>query len=119
MRGVKAVSYTHLDVYKRQTFSLLVFAQQYNIPAVSPRQVVEQQFSIAKISIDYGRPAVKGRVIFGDLVPFGEVWRAGANEATKITFGQEVLFGGQKAVSYTHLDVYKRQTISRATYFIF
>ena len=84
------------------TFSLLVFAQQYNIPAVSPRQVVEQQFSIAKISIDYGRPAVKGRVIFGDLVPFGEVWRAGANEATKITFGQEVLFGGQKVKKGTY-----------------
>ena len=83
-------------------FSLLVFAQQYNIPAVSPRQVVEQQFSITKISIDYGRPAVKGRVIFGDLVPFGEVWRAGANEATKITFGQEVLFGGQKVKKGTY-----------------
>ena len=83
-------------------FSLLVFAQQYNIPAVSPRQVVEQQFSITKISIDYGRPAVKGRVIFGDLVPFGEVWRAGANEATKITFGQEVLFGNQKVKKGTY-----------------
>jgi hypothetical protein len=83
-------------------FSLLVFAQQYSIPAVSPRQTVEQQFSITKISIDYGRPAVKGRPIFGGLVPFSQVWRAGANEVTKITFGQEVLFGGQKVKKGTY-----------------
>lgn len=83
-------------------FSLLIFAQQYSIPAISPRQTVEQQFSITKISIDYGRPAVKGRVIFGGLVPFSQVWRAGANEATKITFGQEVLFGNQKVKKGTY-----------------
>lgn len=82
--------------------SLQVFSQQYNVPAVSPRQVVEQQFSITKISIDYGRPAVKGRKIFGELVPFSQVWRAGANEATKITFGQEILFGGQKVKKGTY-----------------
>ena len=79
-------------------FSLfaLGFSQQYNVPAISPRQIVDQQFSISKIVIDYSRPAVKGRKVFGDLVPYGQVWRAGANEATKITFGQDMLFGGQK-----------------------
>ena len=82
--------------------SVHAFAQQYNIPAVSPRQTVEQQFSVTKISIEYGRPAVKGRKIFGKLVPFGQVWRAGANEATRITFGQEVLFGGQKVKKGTY-----------------
>ena len=82
--------------------SVHAFAQQYNIPAVSSRQTVEQQFSVTKISIEYGRPAVKGRKVFGELVPFGQVWRAGANEATKITFGQEVLFGGQKVKKGTY-----------------
>ena len=82
--------------------SVHAFSQQYNIPAVSPRQTVEQQFSVTKISIEYGRPAVKGRKIFGELVPFGQVWRAGANEATRITFGQEVLFGGQKVKKGTY-----------------
>ena len=43
--------------------AMLGFSQQYNIPAVSPRQAVEQQFSVTKISIEYGRPAVKGRKI--------------------------------------------------------
>jgi hypothetical protein len=57
---------------------------------------------VTKISIEYGRPAVKGRKVFGELVPFGQVWRAGANEATKITFGQEVLFGGQKVKKGTY-----------------
>lgn len=82
--------------------AMLGFSQQYNIPAVSPRQTVEQQFSVTKISIEYCRPAVKGRKVFGELVPFGQVWRAGANEATKITFGQEVLFGGQKVKKGTY-----------------
>lgn len=82
--------------------ALMGSAQQYNIPAASPRQVLEQQFSISKISIDYGRPAAKGRKIFGELVPFGTVWRAGANEATKISFGQDVLFGGQKVKKGTY-----------------
>lgn len=76
--------------------SLFGYAQDYSVPAASPRQKVEQQFSISKVSIDYGRPAVKGRKIFGELVPYGKVWRAGANSNTKITFGQPVLFGGKE-----------------------
>lgn len=71
------------------------FAQDYSVPAASPRQKVEQQFSMSKIMVDYGRPGVKGRKIFGELVPYGQVWRAGANSSTKITFGQSVNFGGK------------------------
>jgi len=68
---------------------------QISLPAASPRQTVEQQFSTSKITVDYGRPGVKGRKIFGELVPYGKVWRAGANSATKITFAQPVNFGGK------------------------
>ena len=75
--------------------SALGFAQDYSVPAASPRQKVEQQFSMSKVSVDYGRPGVKGRKIFGELVPFGQVWRAGANSSTKVTFGQAVNFGGK------------------------
>lgn len=75
--------------------SAFSFAQDYSVPAASPRQQVEQQFSMSKITIDYGRPGVKGRKIFGELVPYGQVWRAGANSSTKITFGQSVNFGGK------------------------
>ena len=75
---------------------------QWNIPAASPRQSVEQQFSMSKISLDYGRPAVKGRKVFGELVPFGQVWRAGANSATKITFEQSIDFGGKVVPTGTY-----------------
>ena len=75
---------------------------QWNIPAASPRHTVEQEFSMAKISLDYGRPAVKGRKVFGELVPFGQVWRAGANSATKIIFEQSIDFGGKVVPAGTY-----------------
>lgn len=82
--------------------SAFSFAQDYSVPAASPRQKVEQQFSMSKISIDYGRPGVKGRKIFGELVPYNQVWRAGANSSTKITFGQSVNFGGKVVPAGTY-----------------
>lgn len=75
--------------------SVSAFSQTLSIPAASPRQTVEQQFSVSKISVDYGRPRVKDRKIFGELVPYNKVWRAGANSSTKITFSQPVNFGGK------------------------
>jgi hypothetical protein len=82
--------------------SVFSFAQDYSVPAVSPRQKVEQQFSMSKITVDYGRPGVKGRKIFGELVPYGQVWRAGANSSTKITFGQSINFGGKVVPAGTY-----------------
>lgn len=78
--------------------SLLGFSQ-FNVPIASPKQKVEQQFSLSKISVEYGRPGVKGRKVFGELVPFNKVWRAGANSATKITFEQNVNFGGKEVMA--------------------
>lgn len=75
--------------------SVAATSQTLSIPAASPRQTIEQQFSVSKITVDYGRPGVKGRKIFGELVPYGKVWRAGANSSTKISFGQPVNFGGK------------------------
>ena len=57
---------------------------------------------MSKITVDYGRPGVKGRKIFGDLVPFGKVWRVGANSSTKITFEQSVNFGGKTVSAGTY-----------------
>ena len=82
-------------------FSVAAYSQ-FTLPAASPRQKVEQQFSMSKITVDYGRPGVKGRKIFGDLVPFGKVWRAGANSSTKITFEQSVNFGGKTVSAGTY-----------------
>lgn len=83
------------------TFSVMVFSQ-FNLPAGSPRQKIEQQFSLTKITVDYGRPGVRGRKVFGELVPFGKVWRAGANSSTKITFAQNVDFGGTTVKAGTY-----------------
>lgn len=71
-------------------------AQQLNTPQPSPTANIKQNFALSSIEISYSRPGVKGRKIFGDLVPYGKVWRTGANNATTITFGEEVMIGGKK-----------------------
>ena len=70
------------------------FGQNFSYPMASPRQVITQQFSVSQITVDYGRPSVRGRKIFGELVPYGKIWRLGANQATSLTFYQPVKFGG-------------------------
>jgi len=59
----------------------------------SPRKELSGEIAGVPVKINYGSPAVKGRVIYGDLVPFEKVWRTGANEATRITFEQDVVVG--------------------------
>lgn len=75
---------------------------QINTPAASPSTTISQGIGLTKITIDYSRPSVKGRKIFGDLVPFGKVWRTGANKITSIKFDDEVIINGTavKAGSY-------------------
>lgn len=70
------------------------FAQ--DLPAPSPLGRVQQRVGLTDISIEYSRPSTKGRKIFGDLVPYGEVWRTGANRATIISFSSAVLLEGEK-----------------------
>ena len=77
-------------------FSLNAVSQQVKTPAPSPPQYVKQDFGLSSIELSYSRPGVKGRKIFGDLVPYGKVWRTGANSATTLTFGDDVTIGGTK-----------------------
>ncbi|WP_207426279.1 DUF2911 domain-containing protein [Pedobacter sp. SYSU D00535] len=70
-------------------------AQGLKMPQPSSSQTISQDFGLGKITISYSRPNVKGRQIFGDLVPFDKVWRTGANSATLITFTDEVKVQGQ------------------------
>ena len=69
---------------------------QLNTPQPSPTTSVKQNFGLSNIELSYSRPSMKGRKIFGDLVPYGKVWRTGANNATTISFGDEVTIGGKK-----------------------
>ncbi len=75
---------------------LLIAEAQLKTPAPSPAQTIKQDFGISTVELSYSRPAMKGRKIFGDLVPFGKVWRTGANQATVLTFGDDVTIGGTK-----------------------
>jgi hypothetical protein len=69
-------------------------AQSLKTPSASTTQSVKQEFGLGSIELSYARPNMKGRAIFGDLVPFGAIWRTGANSATTLTFSDDVIIGG-------------------------
>ncbi|MBX9784035.1 MAG: DUF2911 domain-containing protein [Chitinophagaceae bacterium] len=73
---------------------LFTSAQQLQTPQPSTTTNVKQNFGLGSIELSYSRPNVKGRKIFGDLVPFDKVWRTGANQATTLTFSDDVTIGG-------------------------
>lgn len=73
-----------------------VYAQNLKTPAASPAVTVKQDFALSSVEVSYSRPGVKNRKVFGDLVPYGKVWRTGANAATTITFGEDVTINGKK-----------------------
>ncbi|MBN2571807.1 MAG: DUF2911 domain-containing protein [Ignavibacteriales bacterium] len=79
--------------------SEILYSQSYpqtlTMPMVSPKAQVMQRIGLTDIVIDYHRPGVKGRLIWGGLVPYGIVWRAGANENTTISFSDDVKINGQ------------------------
>ena len=75
---------------------------QVRTPRVSPNTTLMQTVGLTDITIKYSRPGVKGRTIWGGLVPYDQVWRTGANEATTITFSDEVSVGGQKLAKGTY-----------------
>jgi hypothetical protein len=77
--------------------SLSAYSQQAPaMPAASPAASVSQTFGLTKVDIIYSSPAVKGRQIWGGLVPYDSVWRTGANQITNIVFSTDVTVGGQK-----------------------
>lgn len=83
------------------TAALPAFAQLVT-PAASPRTQLTQEIGFTSISLDYSRPAVNGRKIFGELQPYGAVWRLGANESTKIRFSRPVKIAGQEVPASTY-----------------
>jgi hypothetical protein len=83
-------------------FSLQAAAQKVTTPAPSPLQTINQKFGLGEVTVEYSRPAAKGRKIFGDVVPFGKVWRTGANGTTKITFSDDVKLEGKDVKAGTY-----------------
>ncbi len=74
-------------------FSGIAFSQELKLPVLSPAAKFSQDFSTSSIDVSYSRPSMRGRKVFGDVVPYGEMWRTGANAATKIKFGEDVMVG--------------------------
>lgn len=77
------------------TFVLLLVAT-ITFAQKSPRKQATGKVGETSIEVDYGAPSVKGRVIWGELVPYDQVWRAGANENTTISFDKDVVIKGNK-----------------------
>ena len=80
---------------------------QLKMPQVSSSQTVIQEFGLGRITVKYSRPNVKGRKVFSDLAPYGEVWRTGANTVTTISFSDDVTLEGRsvKAGEYALLTI--------------
>jgi len=75
---------------------------QLELPRVSPKATVSQRIGFTDVTIDYSRPRVNNRVIWGELVPFDRVWRTGANEATTIQVSHDVMVNGRKLPAGTY-----------------
>ncbi|MGZ3847665.1 MAG: DUF2911 domain-containing protein [Flavisolibacter sp.] len=69
-------------------------SQTLKTPQPSTTQMIKQDLGIGSVELSYSRPGMKGRRIFGDLVPYGKVWRTGANSATTLSFSDSVSIGG-------------------------
>ena len=76
------------------------FSQQ--LPDASPRSIVSQRVGLTDIELNYSRPSVKGRDIFGGLIPFGKHWRLGANKNSTISFSTDARFGGENVPAGTY-----------------
>ena len=75
---------------------------QLTTPQPSPTATINQKLGLTDISVTYSRPGAKDRVVFGELVPFGKVWRTGANKATSVTFSTDVNIGGKDVKAGTY-----------------
>ena len=83
------------------TVSFTVNAQ-IETPQPSPSQKIEQKVGLTDVTLEYSRPSMKGRTIFGDLVPHGKLWRTGANKNTTVTFSTDVTIGGKAVKAGTY-----------------
>ncbi|MEO1261439.1 MAG: DUF2911 domain-containing protein [Bacteroidota bacterium] len=77
-------------------------AQNLKVPTLSPFSEIKQEVGLTEIQLSYARPSAKGRAVFGGLVPFGEIWRTGANASTKLTVSEEVIIAGNALPAGTY-----------------
>ncbi|MDA0863291.1 MAG: DUF2911 domain-containing protein [Bacteroidetes bacterium] len=75
---------------------------QIQTPAASPEQTLTQSVGLSSVTVQYSRPAMRGRTIFGDLVPLDKLWRTGANKNTLVTFESDATVGGSPLKAGTY-----------------
>jgi hypothetical protein len=98
------INFKYINIEMTKLFACILFIfvlpamaiGQVEIPAPSPKASVMQTVGLTKITISYSSPGVKGRKIWGEIIPYGKVWRTGANEATTIEFSDTVSIVGNK-----------------------
>ena len=83
-------------------FGAFTLQAQIQTPQPSPASKVHQTIGLSEVSVEYSRPAVRGRTIFGDLVPYGKIWRTGANMRTKFTTDSDLKIGGEELKKGTY-----------------
>lgn len=96
----------HLFTFIFTLVAVVVLAQP-ELPQKSPTATIKQNVGLSTVEITYSRPGMKGRTIFGELVPYDKLWRTGANKATSITLSSEATIAGKKvpAGSYSLFTV--------------
>lgn len=108
---------------KKLIMLTLVFAMtltanaQVKSPQASTSQTINQTVGLTNVELSYSRPSMKGRTIFGGLVPYDKVWRTGANANTKITFDKNVMIGGKEIKAGTYAIYTKPNAQSWEVYF--
>ena len=93
-------------------FTLLLFTvnlsfSQINTPRFSPATEIKQMVGLTEIEVKYSRPSMRGREVFGNLVPYDQIWRTGADNSTKISFTTDVIIDGNsiKAGTYSIFSI--------------
>ena len=92
-------------------FSIVTVDAQVKTPPTSSKSKTEEVVGLTNITIDYSRPSMRGRSVFGDLVPYGRMWRTGANMNTTVTFADDVSIAGKELKK----GKYALYTIPKAT----
>ena len=94
---MKKITFLFLSVFT----GFLGFSQ-IETPAPSPASTLDQMVGLTEVTVKYSRPSMRGRTVFGNLVPFGKVWRTGANANTTISFSDDVVVAGQTLKAGTY-----------------
>jgi hypothetical protein len=99
---MKSSSLLALAACAALTLTAGVAAADFNAPRISPNAAITQTLGATDLKVTYSRPGVRGRTIWGDVVPYGKPWRTGANDATTFTCSTEIRVNGQKLPAGTY-----------------